>query len=256
VTAASSEGDLGRIAVVTPYFQEDEATLRRCIDSVAAQTVKCDHILVADGHPQEFIDGLGLRHIKLDRSHSDYGNTPRGIAAQLAISEGYGAIAFLDADNWYEPDHVELCLAAATQVTGDPYDCDYVVAKRRFVSPDLKTIIELARENGVDTNCFFFLPGAFHMIPFWNLMPQEVASLGDFIFGGHLHYKNLVHRKTDKITVNYLNLWEYLYTEHGLPAPMGAKPRVLTEDLAAWFYAQPPRRLEILKRRMGVWFKQ
>ena len=95
-----------RVAVVTPYYKEPRGWIERCIASVAAQTHACDHFLVADGHAQDWIDGAGVRHLRLDRGHGDYGNTPRALGALLAVSEGYDAIAFLDADNWYAPEHV------------------------------------------------------------------------------------------------------------------------------------------------------
>jgi hypothetical protein len=41
-----------RFAIVTPYDRESGATLNRCLPSVKAQTVKCDHFLVADGFAQ------------------------------------------------------------------------------------------------------------------------------------------------------------------------------------------------------------
>ena len=40
-----------RYAVITPYHREDRVMLKRCIDSVARQTVAADHFLVADGFP-------------------------------------------------------------------------------------------------------------------------------------------------------------------------------------------------------------
>ncbi len=110
----SGEGmNTARPIVITPYYKEDPALLRRCMDSVRTQTVPAEHLLVADGHPQDWIDSEPVRHLRLDRSHGDYGNTPRGIAAMLACSEGYPAIMMLDADNWLEPEHVELCQRAA-----------------------------------------------------------------------------------------------------------------------------------------------
>jgi hypothetical protein len=45
----------GRYCVVTPYFKEDRAMLKRCMDSVRRQTAKVDHMLVADGFPQDWI---------------------------------------------------------------------------------------------------------------------------------------------------------------------------------------------------------
>ncbi len=99
--------------IVTAYYKEDRAVLEHCISSVRAQTEPADHLLVADGHPQDWIDDLPVRHIRLDRAHCDYGNTPRVVGAMLGISEGYGGIGFLDADNWIESDHIATCQEAA-----------------------------------------------------------------------------------------------------------------------------------------------
>jgi hypothetical protein len=54
--------------------------------SAAHQTINVDHIVVADGFAQQWIDDEPVRHIKLDRCYDDYGNTPRGLGALLAIS--------------------------------------------------------------------------------------------------------------------------------------------------------------------------
>src|SRR6185437_7277399 len=71
--------DTKRPIVITPYYKEDPSLLRRCMESVRNQTVPTEHFMVADGHPQDWIDAEPVRHLKLDRSHRDYGNTPRGI---------------------------------------------------------------------------------------------------------------------------------------------------------------------------------
>ena len=151
--------DTTRPIVITPYYKEDPALLRRCMDSVRAQTVPTEHFLVADGHPQDWIDLEPVRHLKLDRSHRDYGNTPRGVAALLASSEGYPAIMMLDADNWLEPEHVELCLRAAASRPGT----DFVVVRRHFRRPDgsIMPIEEEPTARFTDTNCFAFFPGSY-----------------------------------------------------------------------------------------------
>src|ERR1700731_4980422 len=100
-----------RYAIITPYHEESRDQLERCIRSVSAQTVPTDHIIVADGRPQDWIDATGARHLRLDRAHGDYGNTPRGLGAMLAIAERYDGIGLLDADNWLEPEHVAACVA-------------------------------------------------------------------------------------------------------------------------------------------------
>jgi cellulose synthase/poly-beta-1,6-N-acetylglucosamine synthase-like glycosyltransferase len=107
-----------KIAIITPYYKESREAIERCIESVKQQTIKSDHFLISDGNPQFFLDNIGVRHIKLDVPHGDYGNTPRGICAQLAISEGYCGLAFLDADNWYDSNHVQVCIEAAKPDAG------------------------------------------------------------------------------------------------------------------------------------------
>lgn len=79
--------DGAKYAIITPYYKEERRLLERCIASVRNQTIGTDHFLVADGFPQDWIDTTGVRHLKLDRSHGDGGNTPRGVGALLAVAE-------------------------------------------------------------------------------------------------------------------------------------------------------------------------
>jgi len=53
--------DRARFAIVTPYYREEKWLLERCIRSAREQTLRADHILVADGFPQDWIDGEGVR---------------------------------------------------------------------------------------------------------------------------------------------------------------------------------------------------
>ena len=71
------------------------------------QTFPCTHIMVADGRPQAIVDRMTVQHIILPVNNRDYGDTPRGIGSVLAISQGFDAIAYLDDDNWYYPEHIE-----------------------------------------------------------------------------------------------------------------------------------------------------
>ena len=120
-----------RVAVVTPYYKEPEAWLARCLTSVREQTYPATHFVVADGHPQAWVDEAGVRHLKLDQSHADYGNTPRTLGAMLAVGEGYDAIAFLDGDNWYAPDHIERCVQVARE-----QEVDFVTSRRHWARAD------------------------------------------------------------------------------------------------------------------------
>jgi glycosyltransferase involved in cell wall biosynthesis len=151
-----------RVLVVTPYYKESQAVLLRCIESVRAQSVTVDHLLVADGYPQDWLDQAGVRHLRLDRSHADWGDTPRGMGCLLGVAEDYDAIALLDADCWIDPEHVELSLATAAR---DPA-ADYVVAGITNRRPDGSAfdVWQQPLEEHIDTNSFFFLPSAYRAL--------------------------------------------------------------------------------------------
>jgi hypothetical protein len=243
--------DTSRPIVITPYYKEDPALLRRCIDSVRRQTVPTEHLLVADGHPQDWIDSEPVRHLKLDCCHRDYGNTPRGVGALLASAERHPAIMMLDADNWLEPEHVELCLRTAASRPGT----DFVVVRRHFRRLDgsIMPIEEEPAARFIDTNCFAFLPGSYQVLPVWALMPPQMAPLCDRVFSVALHAHGLAGLAiTDRVTVNYECRWESFY--HGIdePPPPGAVPNINPALLFDWWQALNPREREIVGRLTGV----
>ena len=195
-------------AIVTPYHKEEKWLLERCIHSVKAQTVEADHFLIADGYPQEWIDGERVRHMRLDRDHGDYGNSLRTIGALLAVSEGYDGIGLLDADNWLEADHISTCIAASLRAV----NCDYVIAKRNLCRPD-GSVIDVDDRDAmlVDTSCFFLLPGSYHAIPHLALTPAKLSPICDRIFYSALKAKKLHAEIAERKTVNYHSLWQAIY---------------------------------------------
>ncbi len=238
--------------IVTAYYKENRAVLERCLASVRKQTCPVEHILISDGHPQSWIDLMPVRHIRLDRAHGDYGNTPRVIGALLAVSEGYDGIGFLDADNWLEPDHVASC---ANTAAGSP-EADFLIARWILRRPD-ETALPLADDifpDHVDTSCFFFLPGSFHMLSHFSLMPQAFSLVGDKVFYMAMKAAQMVGAKLDHQTVNYSCLWPSLYRMAGEEPPPEAKPDIDASHLDPWLRERTPRELEIIGRRCGVRF--
>ncbi len=70
------------------------------------------HILVIDG--DQSLQGItfpGVSCFHTPQPHLDYGNTARAIGSIEAVARDFDAIAYLDADNWYEPDHLEQMVA-------------------------------------------------------------------------------------------------------------------------------------------------
>jgi glycosyltransferase involved in cell wall biosynthesis len=228
-----------RVAVVTPYFKEPRAWLQRCIDSVRAQTLACEHLLIADGHAQDWLDDTGVRHLRLDRCHADYGNTPRSVGAQLMVSEGFDAVAFLDADNAFDPGHVASCVDRA-EATG----ADYVAARRRFVREDGSELPYRSREDEsgahVDTSCLFLLFGAFHALPRWGLMPKPMSILGDRYFLRSLREEGLREARLDQPTVSYQCGFADVYRAVGETPPAFAKDGLPVDRLSQWLRRLQP----------------
>jgi glycosyltransferase involved in cell wall biosynthesis len=238
--------DRARYAIVTPYYKEDRSLLERCIQSVRQQSMATDHILVADGHPQDWIDGAAVRHIRLDRNHADYGNTPRTVGALLAVSAGYEGIGLLDADNWIEPHHVASCIEASQRSA----TCDYVIARRNLCRPDgsVININDPPVGNFVDTNCFFLLPGSYHVIPYFSLMPNELSPICDRVFYAALKARKLNAEIVPEKTVNYHCLWSFVYSLAGETPPPSAKGGVDYKRIQRWFDNQDERALQVVYR--------
>jgi hypothetical protein len=220
-----------KVAVVTPYHRETEAVLMRCHDSVRRQTHPCTHIMVADGHAISVFDHMqGLLHVTLPVANADYGNTPRAIGGLLAEAYGFDAVAWLDADNWYDAHHIEKMLITATVHQG----AQLVSCRRRFYDiyqRDLN-ITEAAEDLGshVDTNCWFVLRSGFSLLRFW-LLPKTLASIGDRLLLGKVVHDQFRRVATQDRTVCYQTLWASHYTQAGLPPPPGAKHLDSTEVL-------------------------
>ena len=241
-----------RYVVVSPYYREPREMLQRCIDSVRRQSVPTEHIMVADGHPQDWIDGEKVRHLRLDRSHGPFGNTPRGVGCLLAAAERCDGIALLDADNWLEPDHVEACVAAARAMPRGV--CDYVIARRRFRRPDgsLMPVPDEPVGDHVDTSCFFLLRGAFHTLASWALMPDAAGPVCDRLFYQSLRQRGLVAAVTRRATVNYLCRYEAVYRALGEEPPPDDKANIDGGAFLAWLRRLSDRDLEIEGRLLGA----
>jgi glycosyltransferase involved in cell wall biosynthesis len=207
-----------KIAVVTPYYQETTEQLTRCLSSVAAQTHKnITHILVADGYPKRFENFQRLEQIQLPYSHSDAGATPRALGALSAFSRGYDAVAFLDADNWYQPDHIETMVSAMQSTNADA-----VIATRTIHALNGNELyvdrVESNGENMVDTNCMFLSKTMSHYMGFWITAPQH-KMVSDRVFWQACVSNGIKAVRCDKPTVAYASKWAWHYQYAGVQIP-------------------------------------
>jgi cellulose synthase/poly-beta-1,6-N-acetylglucosamine synthase-like glycosyltransferase len=207
-----------KIAVVTPYYKEPINVLKRCHRSVLTQTYKdITHIMVADGNPEPWVSKQKIEHIILPASHNDAGATPRALGAMSAFSRGYDAIAFLDADNWYEPLHIQLMVEAMAE-----YNVDAVIATRTIHHVNGNSMyvdtIESTGRTFVDTNCWFMHKKTAKLMAFWITDPSQ-HLISDKIFFQAIKQSGISIAKIEQPTVAYVTKWGWHYERAGLPIP-------------------------------------
>lgn len=223
----SSMSKQWKAAIVTPYYKETANTLRRCVESVLAQTYpQVTHYMVADGVPQSELMARWphLRHIILPNSHADFGNTPRGIGAQCALADGMDVVCYLDADNLLLPDHVASVVGMYrhAEATGQPLDA--VFSSRHLFLPGHEHLRLPARGEGpgstfVDTNCISLSRSAGFLWGAWGQLPRALAPICDRAMCWLMQHHRLNVAWTDKPTVLYESNWRADYLQAGLEPP-------------------------------------
>lgn len=206
-----------KVAVITPYYKETIVQLERCHSSVAAQTHGCRHFMVADGHPNPALDAWDIEHLKLPHAHGDNGNTPRTIGGLSALNQGYDAFAYLDADNWYHPDHIQS-LVALVQRTG----ASVVFSDRFIVSPDGRMLVnapEDSQDDFADTSCILHTRQAARLIPVWAMMDQAISPLCDRLLVAVARMFGLRHARSGQKTLYFESNYSAHYIASGLPVP-------------------------------------
>lgn len=226
---------VGRVAVVTPYYKEPDAEIQRVMASVAGQSRACHHIMVSDGFPNALASAPGVTHIELGCAHGDNGNTPRYVGAMVALAEGYDAVAFLDADNWFEPKHIER-LVDRQHDSG----AGAVFSLRNVYLPDgTKVPVERGEDVArlhVDTSCMLITRDCEYALHLWGQMPQEWGPACDRVVFSELGGQRLAW--TANRTMNFRSHYADHYRLAGrpLPADIHAVPR----SLVAAFRDMPP----------------
>jgi glycosyltransferase involved in cell wall biosynthesis len=223
MSATAQEVPMFRVAVVTPYHKETDAVLSQCHDSVLGQTYPCTHLLVADGHPRQslFAASGNTMHVVLPQENGDNGNTPRAVGGICADSYGFDAVAYLDADNWFEPDHIEN-LVRVHETSGSVL----ITCKRKYydLAGNLLPISQLDEDRNlhVDTSCWLIFRPAFANLRVW-LMPKPLSPLCDRIFFRKILNDRYTVTATDYRSVAFRTQYADHYIAAGRAVPDGAK---------------------------------
>lgn len=119
------------ISVIVPVYKV-EKYLRRCLDSLAAQTLNdIEIIIVDDGSPDgcpDICDEYAAKDARMKVVHKENGGLLSARKAGFAASKG-DYIGFVDGDDWVEPDtflnmYKAVCEHSPDMVLSD-FLCDY-----------------------------------------------------------------------------------------------------------------------------------
>ena len=129
-----------KVSIVVPVYKAEE-TLERCLNSILMQTHSdWKAILIEDASPDNS-GRIAEKYAQMDsrirylRNERDMGVAATRNRALELLEEGYAA--FLDSDDWWEPDALEKMLSAVRQ-----YDADLVQCAWRINYPDGSEIVE------------------------------------------------------------------------------------------------------------------
>jgi glycosyltransferase involved in cell wall biosynthesis len=211
-----------KIGVVTPVYQTPRPWLSQCLAGVRAQTVPCTHFLVNDGDDSLCAtDFPEAEFLQLPRPHADNGNAARAVGSVSAIARGFDAIAYLDADNWFETDHLQR-LVELHQRTG----AAVCTAARNLVDLEgrlLGRCPEVDGEKFADTSSLFFTRAAFGLVAVWYRMPHALTPICDRVVWKAVLEGGYSRAHSNAATVNFRTGYRAHYTHFGKTPPSGSK---------------------------------
>lgn len=222
-----------RVAIVTPYYDTPDKYILQCYESVVNQTYPCSHILVADGKPQNCVTTMNVQHVILPTNHRDHGDTPRAVGSTVAIGQGFDAIAYLDADNWYYPDHIQTMVDLHLQ-TG----AAIVTTQRDYYHLDGSYLAHCLSSDGnqfCDTSCYFLTRAAFPITLAWVMMEPDEHPLCDRVMWYYIKRSGLSRAHNPRSTVAYRATHAEVYRDLEVPVPPEARESdVFAAALQRW----------------------
>ncbi|NBK92510.1 glycosyltransferase [bacterium 1XD21-13] len=137
-----------KVSVVVPVYNV-EAYLRRCVDSILAQTVEgLEVILIDDGSTDgsgEICDEYQRKDERIRVQHKPNGGLTSAWKAGVELSSGK-YVGFVDSDDWIEPDMYERMLQLVLKYDADVAVCGLVFDFEDPKIPKREEISNLGRE--------------------------------------------------------------------------------------------------------------
>jgi len=209
-----------KVAIVVPFHREAAEWLRVCFQSVLDQVHPAELIAVGDGAKPNVLAPF-YKLIELPQAHGDFGNAARAIGAMEAIASGFDAVAFLDADNWFSPLHVQEMLRLHCETGAVVCTAGQSIARVDGTPFNLKS--ESDGDKHADTSTIFVTREAFPLLANWALIPPELAAVGDRVWWLLAKASGYKRAHSELETVFYRNRHAAQYRALGEVPPAGTK---------------------------------
>lgn len=185
--AETGQKALPKISIIVPVYNTARY-LARCLDSIAAQTfTDWECICVDDGSPDAsgaILDEYAAKDSRFVVLHQENGGVSRARNAGLDVARGEW-IAFVDSDDWVEPETFALAHEAAAAHNADLVQWDYVFEDNG------KRIVGLSLAEGpfsVSKNATYFCPSMCHKL-----------VLRKLIYDNHLLFPENIRLSEDRL---------------------------------------------------------
>ena len=200
------------LTVVTPAFLEKKKTLLRNLSSVQHQVSSSTHdaywcseqLIIWDGVTNLRAENTLLSVVgeegclKVRYNHDDYGDYIRRLGTRLAIKQNSNAVTYLDADNYWSPNHW-----ATVNLTRASSQKNIIISGRKLLHENGKETEDFTKDF-FDTNTITLFGDAKKIGLLWGLYPREMSLVGDRIISKYIqtHFSNEI-AFTNEATVNY-----------------------------------------------------
>jgi len=152
--------------------------------------------------------------------HRIGGTPPRATASRFAVENRFDAIAYLDADNWYYPRHIES-LVHAERISGSPLGASKRIIHRLDGTPLCKCLNSGTR-SFCDSSCIYVSRKAFELLALWAEIPAYAHAIGDRVFWHYALRRGFTPFLTNDYTVAYRAKHHSFYLRCGEQAPPDA----------------------------------
>ena len=212
-----------KVAVITPYHDQDNPHFLQCINSVQNQSYQnIIHVTIGDGCTSPEIPlPPNVYNISLPQNINNFGDSPRSIGVVYAFSLGADAVTFLDSDNWFALNHIEAMVQQCRS-----HGSEVVTCFRRICHLDGSEMGTCPESDGIifcDTNCLLVTKTLAEEAALWWLIPEDMHVIDDRVM-----WDTLIHA-TDRISstkltsVFYRSAFEFHYRMFGVALPQNTK---------------------------------